>query len=255
MAEEMTGQNVYIDSTQPMDDGTNASAVGWRTMSTYEYSTPHVEGRIEYGKDHKNGIHPRLYFRYVKSKLGIMEMRAFKRQMKQLEKMADEYAQLGQEALSEECIKQFIVLSREAALFACGFKVFLTEEELNKFRHDVRVPVRITPLKNFSRVIPKAAAEKIKMSLVKKLFDEVVIVHIDQKGAIKETEKERITRERDPIAFGRLQYSERYYFIADWEDEHDDLRLSDIIKKLSLKKANMTLKKKIDRKRLPKKDG
>jgi len=238
-----SGESIWADS------GTASSVVGsgWMHTQMNELRTPHVEADIGY-KRGPTGIHPRLYFKYIKSKLSIIEMHAFKKRMAQLEKMADEYANIGQEALSEECIKHFYLLARESAMHACGVKTFITEEHLQKFKYKVRGNLKITPIKNFARIIPIKAAKNIKWCIEKKLFDDFVIVHMDnKKESVKETEKERAERVKDPICFGRIADCDKYYFVSDWEDEFDDLKLSDIIGKLSLKKFDMTIKNKMDR--------
>ena len=223
----------------------------WVYSTNIHYSTPQLETTITVDKD-KTGIHPRLYFKYLKSKLNFVESQFLKRRMKQLEKLVDEYAKLGQEALSEWCVKQFLVISKESAILACGLNKFITQEHVDKFRYKLRgTSLKITPLKNFARPLPKRVADKVKKCMEKKLFDRYEIFHLDDK-AVKPTEKERIERERDPIIFGRIEYSERYYFIADWEDELDDLKLEDIIKKLSLKKDQIVLKNRLSQEDLKK---
>lgn len=243
-----TGNMVY---QYFMDSGTtgatNTPSSNWISRAGWEYDTPHavVEGDVR--RDAK-GIHPRLYFKYVKSKLSMLEERTFKARMKKLEQMQIEFAETGQEAMSDECIKQFIVLTREAAVYACGLKTFILPEHLEKFRYHVKgkAPVTLTPLKNFTRKLPVNVAKKVKLCIDKKLFDDYIVAHLDQKDDRKETEKEKKERERDPILFGRLQNSDKYYFIIDWEDEQDDLRLSDIVTKLSLKHEDITLSAKVE---------
>ena len=93
---------------------------------------------------------------------------------------------------------------------------------------------------SFSQGLPRSVSNKD----AKKLFNDYVIFHLDNK-AVKETEKQRIEREKDPVIFGRIEYSDKYYFIADWEDELDDLRLKDLIKQLSFSRKDLTLKQKV----------
>jgi hypothetical protein len=243
-----SGEAIYRMVYNSADNSTNVASTptGWMWNQSWEVNTPHVEidGKL---KKSSQGINPRLYFKYVKSKLQVVENMYFKRRMKQLEALADKYAKLGQEALSEECIRQFYIASRESAMWACGFKVFVTKEVLDKFRFKCTVDLKITPIKNFARIIPAKAAAKIKKAMDRKLFDDYVIVHLDnrEKTAVKETQKEKIEREKDPICFGRITESDKYYFVSDWIDEMDELRLEDIIKKMSLKKKDMEISKDI----------
>ena len=224
-----------------MDGGTASST---NSTLTWSYDTPHVEVDGMVKRDSK-GIHPRLYFKYLKSKLSQLEERTFKARMKELERLADEFTATGQEALSDNCIKQFLVLSREAAIYACGFTQYITQEHADKFRYNLKkCKLQITPLKNFSRVLPKKVANLAKKCIEKKLFDDYVIFHLDKK-AHTETESERIERKKDPILFGKLEGSDKLYHIISWEDELCDLKFSDIVKNLSLKGSDITLEKKI----------
>jgi hypothetical protein len=246
MAGEWTGESLIRNSMGTVS-ATNSAVftVGegaYSTMYTWEAETPHVE--VEGGiKRNSRGIHPRLYFKYLKSKLTMLEQRTFKARMEKLEKMVDEFTSTGQEAMSDACVRQFLVLSREAAIYACGFKKFITEEHVKKYKHDIRdCNLQITPLKNFSRVLPKNVSDIAKKCIDKKLFDDYVVFHLDNKGKI-ETEKERIERKRDPILFGKLEHSEKLYLIIDWEDELCDLRFSDIIEKLAFTGEDISLPK------------
>jgi len=227
------------------DSGTNFVYTTPYSTSVITYgwdvNTPHVlaggSGTSISGK----GIPPRLYFKYLKSKLSILEEQKFKKRMSKLEKLADKFMQTGQEAMSDSAIRQFLVLSREAAIYACGFKKFLTANHVEKYQYKLKdVSLKQTPLKNFSRVLPKSVAKIVRKCIDKKLFDEYVVFHLDNRGRV-ETEKERIERKRDPILFGKVEGSDKLYFIVDWEDELDDLRFSDIVEKLVLKGEDITL--------------
>jgi len=231
--------------------GQSNSYISWENSTTI--GTPSVEFGYtnskhpgEY-KEPPREINPRLYFKYIKNKMSVIEFSNFKRRMKYLEKLTDEFAKNGQQALSEDCIKKFIVVARESAMYACGIKTFVTQDTLNKFRDKVKVPIKFTDLKNFARVIPTGSTKKIRECIKKKLFDNYTIVHIDNKEAVKETEQERITREKDPICFGKIDNSERFYFICDWVDELDNLKLETIIKALKLDKTKMRLRKDISK--------
>jgi hypothetical protein len=220
-------------------------------VSRYDWTTPHVEGQFA-GAKGENQISAGLYFRYVKKKLNLIESRKFKARLSRLEKMSDEFEKMGQIAMSEECIKQFLIVMRESAMWACGIKLYIEKKQAEKFRHSVKhEKLCITPMENYGRVIPPTVAKKIKYAMKKKLFDEYVIFHLDNKdwrkgSSVVETQKQKIEREKDPIAFGKINETDRYYFIADWEDELDNLRLKDIVETLALKRENMTIKQHVD---------
>jgi hypothetical protein len=249
----MSGTDGGVLSTYVTDNATSSAT--WHGVSggtaeaqTYhwEMTTPQVSMEMVGAKNSKNEISARLYFKYVKKNLNVLEMNRLKGRLNRLEKLADDFEKLGQIAMSEECIKQFIILSRESAMWACGFKLFVTKEQAEKFARCIKgETLKITPLKNFARIIPANVVKKVKKAVDKKLFDSYVIFHLDNKS-VKETQKEKIEREKDPIIFGKINESDNYYFIGDWEDELDDLRLGDIVQKLSLDKKKMTIKQHID---------
>jgi hypothetical protein len=240
------------------DNATVSAGSTWTNIASsdgyarVEYSTPHVSGEITSSKNSKNEITARLYFKYVKKNLSIVEGGRLKQRLKRLEKLADDFEKIGQVAMSEECIKQFIILSRESAMWACGYKLFITKEQAEKFGGCIKgEKLKITPLKNYARILPSHIVKKVKSCAKKRLFDEYVIFHLDNK-AVKETLKEKEEREKDPIIFGTINETDNYYFIGDWEDELDNLRLTDIIKTLSLKHDKIKIKQHIDMEKVKK---
>jgi len=243
MVDGATGDQIYRVQYNLQDDGGTASTSGWHSMRSWSVETPHV-GIDGVEKKTKEGIHPRLYFKYVKSKMKMVERMKFKERLSKLEELSEKYSKLGQEALSDECIRQYYTIARESAMWACGYNMFVTEDILNKFRYQIKGDLKITPIKNFARIIPEKPAAKIKSAMERKLFDSYVIVHLDIKQqSVLETKKERVEREKDPICFGRIDDCDKYYFVCDWEDEFDDLRFQDIVKKLSLSKKDLKLNK------------
>lgn len=241
-----TGSALVIESGSSATIN-NSTFYGWGSTTDVNWSTPYVMvSRNSVNSTHTRGIHARLYFKYVKSKMKNLEFFAFKRRMKNLEKMADAFLKGGQEAAADETIKQFLVVSQESAIWACGFKTFVTQEDIDKFKNSCRSSLKITQLKNFARVIPEKSRKAIKKALDRNLFSEIVVLHLDNKESVKDTEKERIEKkEKDPIAFGKIQYSDKFYFITDWEDEFDDLRLDTILKKLALRKKERQISAKV----------
>lgn len=192
--------------------------------------------------DVKSGISPKLYFKYIKKKFGILGGMRFKRRIEKLWKLVEGYDKLGQEALSEQFLKRVIKETRETEMYALGYKIFIEKEFLEKFRYKVKGRgISVTTLKNYTRVIPNKNQKEIMKAIKSKLFDRIEIVHYDEDGdgSKMTAEEER----KDPIAFGRILESDRYYFITDWEDEYCDLTLDDIVDKLSLNDDEITINK------------
>ena len=103
--------------------------------------------------------------------------------------------------------------------------------------------------KGLSGVIPgmKINGKEVTRELIKEL--EISAKPKEKIKEVKETVKEKIKREKDPIIFGKIQESDKYYFIGDWEDELDNLRLGDIVEELSIDKKSMGIKQHIDMKK------
>ena len=135
----------------------------WHAANSISGASPHIAiTASDQTSSVKGGrVGPKWVFKVLKSKLTFLEVSRLKQRLRKLEQLADEYGGLGQEALSEACIKQFLILSREAAMWACGVRRALTEEEVNRYKEKVSTPLLMTPIKNFARPIPAAIAKKI----------------------------------------------------------------------------------------------
>lgn len=236
---------ISTDFDNASDSSTQLTGRGaWQFVANWH--SPHVNGKIIAHKEIE-GISARLFFTYLKHKLSVIEFRTLKNRMNQLEKLSDKYFAQGQEALGDECIRQFSVLTSEQALWACGLKTFITPEQVSKYRNAIKEhQLVITSLKNYAKPIPDRVAKKVKSCIDKKLFHDYEVFHFDHTVVVKtEREREAIkkAKERDPIIFGKIEHSSRYYFIADWIDEYDDLTLDKIVQKLSLTREDITLER------------
>ncbi len=179
-------------------------------------------------------IHPQLYFKYLKSKFGVLERMRMDRRLKILEKSFYVALDAGQEALGNKILKQLAIEVREAAIYAKGIKHFIESDDLNKHKRNIRGGhISDTLIKDYTRVIPKAVL--VKKDKVKECFDNFVIYHYwDEKAANKAEKKQKMTPEekqkmRDPVLFGIIKETNRLYFIAEWDDEYCDLSFSEMI--------------------------
>lgn len=193
----------------------------------------------------KSNMPTSIFFKLMKKKMGVLKDYRYKARMKKLEIAVDSAERNGQIAFSEELMKRLFVMMREAEMWAAGKKIFLEKDIYEQFKNKTKRQVKITALKNYARPIPSdVLAEKDKCDALK-LFDSYVVMHCDDANTVKETEKERVTREKDPILFGIVQDSSRLYFVADWEDEFCDLTLDDIVDLLDLPEEEITMSKSI----------
>lgn len=125
------------------------------------------------------------------------------------------------------------IKSAEVNLYNAGFKQYQTEASLIEFILKCKKGLCLTEIDNFDRVIPDAAADLLSKAEQLAVFDNYLILHYDQNKAKNPflTEKERPKpKPRDPILFGVIQNSDKFYFIADWIDEFCDLTYKDILK-------------------------
>lgn len=183
----------------------------------------------------EKGMRPTLYFKFVKKKFGVLGGKSMERRIKKIEKLAEDAMDNGQQALSEKFLERLAKEIRESEMYAKGFRTFIENEYIDDFRGKVK-NVGLTKLKNYTGVMPKEVMKNKEKA--DNLFDEFYIMHTD-------LEKEELTEEekKDPILFGKINESDRYYFIDDWEDEYCDLTLDDIIDSLNLSDDEMRIDK------------
>ncbi|MFW5962639.1 MAG: hypothetical protein ACOCQR_03385 [bacterium] len=204
-------------------DATNQGDQGIYIVGNGEVNTPNGSSvKVE----KKKGMKPSLYFKFIKKKFGILGGKSMQRRIDKIQKLAEEAIDNGQEALSEKFLERLSKEVRESEMYAKGFKVFIENKYISEFKGKVN-GVELTKLKNYTGIIPKDVMKKKKKA--ENLFDEFYVMHTDK-------EKEELTEEekKDPILFGQIKESDRYYFIDDWEDEYCDLTLDDIIDQLNL---------------------
>ncbi len=187
----------------------------------------------------KNGIHPELYFKYIKRKFGILEGVRMASRLKKLEKAALAAIDNGQEALSVKFMEELARHVFESELYAKGIKYFIKKEHLDKYKRRIRGGhISDTALEDFTRVIPAKVLKKKKE--VEKLFDSFVIYHYwNEEEEQKREKKQKMNEEekakmKDPVLFGRKNNDTRLFFIADWIDEFCDLtfdEMADVVAK------------------------
>jgi len=211
-----------------------------------DYASPSgVKGKITLmgGKD---GIHPKLYFNYVKSKFTKMEKEKLHRRIQKLRSMVVAADDMDQQALYENLATMLAIAVRESEAFVCGFDKLVQKKDVTKFIASVREKVvKFDELDNFPRLVPANVRDKIKNCKDKNIFDKYHILYADyDKGIPKlKTTKEKI-RDKDPIVFGSFSFQEEIlYFIGDWVDEYCDITLDKMVESLKRDDPEYSLKK------------
>ena len=185
-------------------------------------------------------IHPRLYFKFVKSKLTKLEERKLNKRLSMLQKFVTSAENMGQKALYEEFARKIAITVREQELWACGIEYFIHKEYIDKFMDKVKdVEIGFSKLEKFDRPLPVKVEKRVKKIKKLGLFDELWVLYLNytqkkdvggkKKSEKIKTNKEKI-KEKDPILFGVQKYMpEKFYYIIDWIDEHCDLTLDKFI--------------------------
>jgi len=203
-------------------------------VPTADYQSPSgVKGTIKLQKTAK-GIHPKLYFSYVKSKLNKIEKEKLAKRVDKLRSMVVSADDMDQQALYESLSLMLAVAIRESEAYVCGFSKWIERKHIDKFIGSVRdKTVKFEELEKFPRIIPEKVRTKIRNCKNKNLFDDYWILYADYtKEPPLKTTKEKV-REKDPIVFGRFSYQENIlYPIGDWVDEYCDITLDKVVEKL-----------------------
>ena len=191
------------------------------------------------GKD--KVIHPRLYFKFVKSKLTKLEERKLNKRLLMLQKFVKSAENMGQQALYENFARKIAITVREQELWACGIEYFIKKKYVNQYMDKVKdVEIGFSKLEKFDRPLPTNVENRVKKIKKLGLFDELWVLYLnyeekkDVDGEKKrekklKTSKEKI-KEKDPILFGVQSYMpDKLYYVIDWIDEHCDLTLDKFI--------------------------
>lgn len=228
-------------STLSYSDCTSTAATGdcWVRVNGSAY----YDGNISFSVDKKNSISPVIYFKYIKKKFNIIERLKVEGRLKKLEKAFNQAVENGQDALAEKFLNEVAINVKETELYAKGFKLWISKEDLNKHKNNIQNGhISDTALEDYTRVIPADVAKKIKE--VSGIFDSMVIYHYwnpEEEKKIKKKQKmdsNEVSKMRDPVVFGRIkEASDRLYFIADWEDEYCTLTFDEIIDVVSAKEV------------------
>jgi hypothetical protein len=201
-----------------------------------------IQGKIQV----KPGISPIMYFKYVKSKFGMLEKVRLDARLKRLEKAFNEAVENGQEILGEKFMNEMAIQARESVMYAKGVRNFVEYEDVQKFKRKIRGGhISDTMLGAYTRIIPEKVLKKLKN--VKAIFDDFVIYHYwDEKAEENRSKKQKFTPDekekmKDPILFGIIKENNRLYFIDDWDDEFCDLTFDEMIDVLGKDDEEMTI--------------
>src|SRR4030042_2342290 len=228
----VTGGLSYISSNGITIDNPYASS-STKTFAIRKRKKKKIKGDKTGAQDKSNriGAGPVVIFRFLKKKFSMFEAEKLYKRYEQIATVLENIHPC-QIALTEEIEKKALKVMREATMASCGFNKFIEGDFLNKYIDLCKNKViKISRIKNYVRFIPKKVRDKMEKAERKALFDGYVVVHTDPNDtSVMKTVEEK----KDPILFGVISESDRFYFIADWKDELCDLTLEKIVDKLGL---------------------
>lgn len=225
---------VSTDSTASIAWGTSVG-----NYVTFQVSDHKEVDNSRNGRRETRDIGAKLYFSYVKSKMGKTEKERFKKNAQKLQTLIKQANDINQIGLAEQLGKRLQVIVAEMEMSIYGIDKWVDQFHIYKFKEAVKDrTIDFVSIKNFPRIIPNSVSRKITKLQKAGIFDEFWILFNNPKKEVVKT----IEQEKDPIVFGRLlSMPDRYYFVADWVDEYCDLTLDQFVEEI----------KKIDKDYLP----
>lgn len=224
------GTNDYIGSTTTgiTSGGYVSLGDGGAYMSWGEDGQVSVVSQKE---AREKGIHPSLYFKYIKKKFKPLENRRITLRLKELERAFDAAVENGQNALGEKFLAELAVTVRESMMLAKGISRYVEYGDLARHKRKIRGGhISDTKFEDYTRVVPRRVLKRKKE--VECCFDGFVVYHYwnekAQKDAKGMSDEER-SKMRDPVLFGVIRENDRLYFVADWEDEFCDLTFDEMV--------------------------
>lgn len=201
---------------------------------------------ISYNVKYTTGIHPLLYFKYIKKKFGVLEKIKLDSRLKNIEKAFNKAVDNGQNALAEKILDQLAVMTREAVIASKGIKFFIEKEDLDKHKYHIREGrISDTKFEDYTRIVPKKVLEKKKK--VEDCFDGFIVYHyynektekeIAKKQKMSESEKSKM---KDPVLFGFIKENNKLYLVDQWDDDLCDLSFEEIIDVIGSEEKDITI--------------
>ena len=186
-------------------------------------------------------VDPEDYFNNLKSKKEETSSEFLENLYTNTESLLKKAHALGQTKVVRKLLFTLDVLEKEHQLYDLGFKEFIYRDDVEYYMDKVTDnAVKIINLPEYPREIPDEVAKSIFLLKEKGIFDEYYVVFTDYTGKVeREVAQER--KRKDPILFGAFSKREtrnrmlhdRFYYIADWEDEYCDLTLDKMISEMS----------------------
>lgn len=182
-----------------------------------------------------------LVFEFIKTNMtenGLEELRV---QAQTLGKLLVNARANGQVGFSDELVQRIAQVMKEQEFRARGYWQWFDRSTVKRFMDKTNVRLSFTDVERFPRPIPAEPAAIIRQLQEAKVFDELVILHMNPTGEQAVSFSERI-KKKDPILFGVCRHNtERLFYITDWVDEVCDLTMDKLLDAIHIYDADFQL--------------
>lgn len=186
------------------------------------------------------------YFEIVKSRKQTITDEDLERVYDNCLELLNKYKITGQTAGLRKLIFHLDSIEAERELVKMGITTFIYRDDIEEYIDSIsKDVVKIIELQNYEREIPDEVVAIIEK--VKGKFDKLYVLFTDYTGKA-ERKVEKARRQKDPILFGTFQNErlktviDRFYFLADWEDEYCDLTLDKMVNEVRASKNRNIVK-------------
>lgn len=183
---------------------------------------------------------PSEYFEIVKSRKQTITDEDLTRVYDNALELLNKYKITGQTIGLQKLLFHLDTITVEREIVKLGINTFIYRDDIEEYIDSVdKDVVKIIELHNYEREIPDDVVAIIEK--VKDKFDALYVLFTDYTGKA-ERKVEKIRRQKDPILFGTFQNAktqtviDRFYFIADWEDEFCHLTLDKMVNEVKSRK-------------------
>lgn len=193
-------------------------------------------------KANRDAVEPKEYFKILKGKKQQQNGKSLTEQLEKIAELILKAKEIGQTGFLEKLVFTHETIIKEQTLLSEGIEQFVYKDDIKFFLDKIhpKNSIKIVELERYPRGIPIDVMDKVKKVQDLDLFDEYVIVFTDFTGVKIETEQEKkfVQKNKDPIVFGFFKHEQtglkhdRFYYIADWEDEDCDLTFTKMIEKM-----------------------
>lgn len=181
-------------------------------------------------------LDPQEYFDYLKGKKETVDNERLKVIYDNAEDLLKGFMITKQIDAAKKMIFHMETVEKEQKLLSMGINTFVYREDVEDYIDNVaKNVVKIIELEKYLRNLPQEAIEAVEKT--QGLFTQYFVVFTDYTGKVeKQIKKEE--RRKDPILFGAFYDKDlntivdRFYFLADWEDEHCDLTLDKMVNEM-----------------------